>query len=65
MARNHYFFKVLIILLFFNLTKVLKNISDQCPLDFPIYDIVGTGGDKKNTYNISNNVGNNIPKKIF
>ena len=35
------------------LTKVLKNISDQCPLDFPIYDIVGTGGDKKNTYNIS------------
>ena len=35
------------------LTKVLKQISEQCPLNFPVYDIVGTGGDKKNTYNIS------------
>jgi len=36
------------------LTKVLKLISEQqCPLNFPVYDIVGTGGDKKNTYNIS------------
>ena len=35
------------------LTKVLQEISEQCPLKFPIYDIVGTGGDKKNTLNIS------------
>tara|TARA_B100001013_G_scaffold255923_1_gene159830 strand:+ start:1969 stop:5631 length:3663 start_codon:yes stop_codon:yes gene_type:complete len=35
------------------LIKVLKQISEQCPLNFPVYDIVGTGGDKKNTYNIS------------
>ena len=40
-------------LLIRSLTKVLKQISEQCPLNFPVYDIVGTGGDKKNTYNIS------------